>query len=74
MGMENAPSAHDSTTWLGGGNGCSWGYECTRGGLWRRWLGKGPPRLLGQAHTTAKITVNATALEVKIAAGAAAEH
>jgi len=59
-----APSAYDGQTWLGGGNEGSFGYECF-GGTRAGGGGQGAPRLGGESHTTANITVNASALDVK---------
>jgi hypothetical protein len=63
--MQDAPSAYDGATWLGGGNDGSHGYECT--GPLATLGGQGAPRLLGESFTTANITVNSTALQVKLA-------
>jgi len=59
-----APSSYDGETWLGGGNDGSFGYECKGPHGTGGW---GAPRLGGESHTTANITVGSNALQVKLA-------
>jgi len=63
VGMREAPSSYDGTTYLGGGDEGSYGYECRgiQNGGW------GAPRLGGESYTTSNITVNSSALAVKLA-------
>jgi hypothetical protein len=63
VGMKEAPSSYDGTTYLGGGDEGSFGYEC-RGHHTGGW---GAPRLGGESYTTENITVNSSALTVKLA-------